>query len=362
MEQFINLVRIQINLKGLFSYGNTLILCISGGQDSNLLYLIFTVLKYQYNLPLVLVYCNHYWQKDSVLNQQNLTQLVYLNKHPIIFCTPFFLVKQGEFNAAFWRYTSLQRICFFVNADLVLTGHTSTDVVESFLFYLIRGSQSRLITQFQNITLNEYSKLYFFTVKKTTLSKLIDSRLNIIINTSANLLKVIKPIQNLTRYEVYHLINFFYFPIWVDQTNFSMRYARNRIRYQLLPLIRFYFNPKTDINVHRFLNTLFDDITFLDYLTLKLKDLNNITKQTNFFSYTFAFFFSCPYIFQKRLLVEGFNQIKVPQFNYKNLELILKFLYIQFYKPELRKKPIILIINKKIKVVVNYSVFYFYSL
>ena len=59
-------------------------------------------------------------------------------------------------------------------------------------------------------------------------------------------LQLIRPLLSMTRTELSYLIHQWQLCIWTDLTNRSLEMRRNRIRYQLLPYVRHYFNPQVD--------------------------------------------------------------------------------------------------------------------
>lgn len=359
MYQYLNLIRSKINLKNFSFFNDKLILGISGGQDSSLLYLIISILENQYNFKVYLVYCNHSWQKNSILTQQNLIKFSFLTNDFITVFIPFTKLT-NETKSRSWRYTVFQRVNLFSETNSYLSGHTSTDLIESFLFYLNRGTGPKIITHLKRTSLPcIYKKLNFFTGKRIVFLSQKIEKINNIEFTSLEPIKVYKLLQPLNRYEVYRLVNYFKLPVWVDQTNFSMRHSRNRIRYQLLPLLRFYFNRNVDISLTKFMNILSDEITFLENLTMKLQTQSTMRHQKQSFHYTFSFFFNCPYIFQKRILLQNLSQIGLTKVSFFYTELILKILYSYFYSNKNNRKQIVFLVGKKLKLILDSSSFCF---
>lgn len=98
-----------------------------------------------------------------------------------------------------------------------------------------------------------------------------------------------KPLLQTTRFTVSKLRKFYDFPIINDMTNFSSTIARNKIRYNLFPFIRYLFIPNFEFLLNNFLeilkkeqNTLQKDIKEKIFLlknqNLKLKQRLNITR------------------------------------------------------------------------------------
>ena len=58
--------------------------------------------------------------------------------------------------------------------------------------------------------------------------------------------KVIRPLLKTHRFEIRQFILFWKLPIYSDQSNQKTYFLRNKIRKQLMPILRIYFNPKID--------------------------------------------------------------------------------------------------------------------
>jgi tRNA(Ile)-lysidine synthase len=63
---------------------------------------------------------------------------------------------------------------------------------------------------------------------------------------------------------------FWKIPLYPDKTNQSLNYSRNRIRKQILPTIRFFFNPKVDNVLFQFSEIAITEQIFLDSLANRI--------------------------------------------------------------------------------------------
>ena len=61
-----------------------------------------------------------------------------------------------------------------------------------------------------------------------------------------NKFKVNRPLLNVHRFEVRQFVRFWKLPIYSDQSNQKTNYLRNKIRKQLMPTLRIFFNPQID--------------------------------------------------------------------------------------------------------------------
>ena len=60
-------------------------------------------------------------------------------------------------------------------------------------------------------------------------------------------LTLVRPLLALSRHDVKQLCQFWGMPIYPDRTNEQLRFSRNRVRKQLLPMLRSFFNPQVDV-------------------------------------------------------------------------------------------------------------------
>ena len=80
--------------------------------------------------------------------------------------------------------------------------------------------------------------------------------------------------MEITRFDIKKLCQIWNLPIYPDVTNQNLSSTRNRIRLQLLPIFRFFFNPQIDTIFTQFAQINLQEQDYLDYLTSRLiKDL-----------------------------------------------------------------------------------------
>jgi tRNA(Ile)-lysidine synthase len=117
----------------------TLLLMISGGQDSICLLVIFLQFRNKWNFNLGLIWCNHLWQSKSFYSTRHLFKMAHLLHLPIYYTLPLTPIA-NECLARNWRYKSTKKIAEFYQYKIVVTGHTASDRVETMVLNLIRGS------------------------------------------------------------------------------------------------------------------------------------------------------------------------------------------------------------------------------
>ncbi|MDD5590302.1 MAG: tRNA lysidine(34) synthetase TilS, partial [Dehalococcoidales bacterium] len=134
------------------------------------------------------------------------------------------------------RYTFLAETARSVGADRVAVGHTSDDNVETILMHLVRGTG---ITGLQG--LKPYLKW----------------------RMAGGDLAVIRPLLTVSRRETTGYCQEHELKPKTDTSNFSLSPLRNKIRHQLLPLLRSY-NPRIEQAILRTARIAAGDIAFLE--------------------------------------------------------------------------------------------------
>ena len=82
--QILNQIEETINKKQLIEAQSKIVLSVSGGQDSIFLLFCLSFLQRQIDFNLKLIWCNHFWQKDSFYTTLHLTKSAHAFSLPII--------------------------------------------------------------------------------------------------------------------------------------------------------------------------------------------------------------------------------------------------------------------------------------
>lgn len=218
---------------------DTLLIAISGGQDSIcLLQLIYDCLHKTHN-RIEAIYIDHQWENNNVLRIKHLINI--MQKTMIRFS--IYQIKQKTFSeseARKLRYQALLKHALKYKYDTIITGHNYNDQVETILQNLLRGTS---ISSISNI----------IKVRKFN-----------------NLISINKPLINFTKTEIAWLCRHSFLPIWSDITNYDHNINRNRLRHELLPYLKNHFNPKIDYQLHTLSNLHQDDNEYIKEITIKL--------------------------------------------------------------------------------------------
>jgi tRNA(Ile)-lysidine synthase len=325
MNLIINLFTKIIRKRKLILSNQHLMLAISGGQDSLCLLVLIFVIKNQWCLSFYSTYCNHFWQINSFFLNFHLLKMHYLIKVQIIITVPFDFLKTED-KSRVWRYSQFERIRILYKFDAIITGHTKSDTTETFLFNIFRGCG---ISHLSSISWKKkivFKKFLCFGIdfKKSYTSCLYPSK---------GSFSLIRPLLGFNRYEIHVLTQAYYLPLIIDKTNFKFQYFRNRVRHQLLPLLRFYFNPRIDLTLTRFIQILLPELNFINFLSLKIltkiqfKKIKNKTLSINR-----SFFILLPSSLKKRILISLLKDLKSENISFDLLEKILKLIFLNSKK------------------------------
>ena len=190
----------------LLPAGATLLLAVSGGQDSMALLALLQDLQRLYGWTLQLWHGDHGLRPDSARQATELAAWVRARALPLSLDT-WADPRPDEAAGRHWRYARLVERATALGASHVLTGHTASDRAETLLLQLARGSHRRGLASLQ------WSR-----------------------PLAANL-QLVRPLLAFSRDDTGRLCRQLALPVWLDASNDSNDYSRNRIRREVLPVL-----------------------------------------------------------------------------------------------------------------------------
>nr|YP_010904018.1 lysidine synthase [Caulacanthus ustulatus]WCH57269.1 lysidine synthase [Caulacanthus ustulatus] len=219
----------------------SLLIAISGGQDSLcLIKLLETFRKYHNKLlKITYIYVDHQWKKDSYHQIKHLINIIKNYESQIIIYQLKNITK-SEVEARKYRYQIIIQYANLYNYSTILTGHTKTDKIETFWQQILRGTSLDGIT-----SLKEYRKL-------------------------KNKIYIYRPLLKFDRQEIYWFCRKFYLSIWSDITNYEYKITRNRLRHELIPYIYRYFTQNAESKICQFINISNLDNEYIKQNAIKL--------------------------------------------------------------------------------------------
>lgn len=219
-----------------------IIVGVSSGPDSMAL---LHMLINNVNKKIVCTHINHNVRKESKEEEQYLKS--YCNKNNIIFeamTIDSYKEKNFENEARKKRYIFYEKILNKYNSHTLLLAHHGDDLIETVLMKIIRGSN---LEGYAGI--KTYSKQKGYTI--------------------------IRPLLNLTKEDIINYNKENNIKYYIDSTNINDKYTRNRLRLNILPLIK-EENKNAHLKFLKYSNTLQEYYNYIEDITIeKINTLYN---------------------------------------------------------------------------------------
>ena len=189
----------------LLPQGSSLLLAVSGGQDSMALLALLQDLAPLHGWSLSMWHGDHGWHDGSSRIAAELSSWCQQRQLPLQVDQAAPGEVPSEAKARLWRYERLDQRGRQAGADVV-TGHTASDRAETMLLQLARGSDMAGLAALPSIRP---------------------------LSPEGPLLR--RPLLHLQRKDTLQICQDLALPIWEDPSNQSPEFARNRIRQEGLP-------------------------------------------------------------------------------------------------------------------------------
>ncbi|MEM6837803.1 MAG: tRNA lysidine(34) synthetase TilS [Cyanobacteria bacterium P01_C01_bin.120] len=221
--------------QSLLPFQASLLVAVSGGQDSQCLLRLLLDLQRQWQWQIRVVHCNHQWRVDAAANADFVSDWAAQLGLP---CTVETAVQPPSSEAAArqWRYQVFARVAQAAGCTHVVTGHTASDRAETLLFNLLRGSG--------------LDGLQALTWQRS-------------LSPETPQISLVRPLLEITRAQTGAFCQEFQLPVWEDVTNQERTYRRNRLRLDILPLLREHFNPQVEATLAQTAEILTAEVAFL---------------------------------------------------------------------------------------------------
>jgi len=259
-----------------------LLVAVSGGQDSLCLIKLLLDLQPKWGWNLAIVHCDHRWRSDSQASANHVEQLAR-NWGTSYYLETASDIPTTEAAARQWRYQALTEIAIAHNYPYIVTGHTASDRAETLLYNLIRGSGAdgltaltwtRPLLDFRlpilDFRLGNSGENPNSQISADFRLENQDENPQSKIQNLKSKIYLVRPLLEITRSQTGQFCQEQKLPIWEDYTNQDLKYARNRIRSELLPYLETHFNPRAQQAIAQTAELLRADV---EYLELAASDL-----------------------------------------------------------------------------------------
>ncbi|BDU49982.1 tRNA lysidine(34) synthetase TilS [Haliovirga abyssi] len=246
-EKIKNKVLLNLKENSLINKKDKIVIGISGGADSVALFHLLMELKEELQINFIFAHVNHMLRGTADRDQRFVEELG--KKYNV----PVYVLKKnikkyakenkigGEEAGREIRYSFFKEILNKTDADKIALAHNLNDVVETFMFRLMRGT-----------SLNGLSSI---PIKRG---------------------KFIRPILNISKEKIYNYLNEKGYKYVTDETNFQDIYTRNKIRLNLIPYIKESFNVKFEEKIIKLVSEIDETNRYFEGIISKINLENEI--------------------------------------------------------------------------------------
>jgi tRNA(Ile)-lysidine synthase len=240
-----------IKENNIVAHREKLVVAVSGGADSVCLLYVLAALRKELVIELHIAHLNHQLRgKDSDADARYVTSLAKKLGIPATIASQDVKAYQKQHRLSLEeaarevRYSFFAEVAAKIGATKVAVGHTADDHIETMLMHLVRGSGMRGLRGLKPV-----SQLKFASGSPT----------------------VIRPLLELSRAETTSYCRAHKIKPRLDASNLTTKPMRNKVRLQLLPLLRKY-NPQIGAALKRLAYTAAGDYDYIEKVGLCLAD------------------------------------------------------------------------------------------
>ena len=235
-------VKTAIQKNQLLKAGDKVVIGVSGGADSVALVHILNSLKHELGIQLHIAHVNHKLRKSADTDERFVKKLVGPLNIPYTAVNVNIKTTSQKTSieevAREKRFNALFRIATKQNAQCICLAHHQDDLAETVLMRILRGSG---LAGMQAI------------LPKRKIDGFI----------------IIRPLLNISKNDILNFLKTKGIKYRTDPTNKNKDFLRNRIRLELLPLIKEDYNPNISSTLANLANTATADYSFLQTETEK---------------------------------------------------------------------------------------------
>ncbi|MEN3013549.1 MAG: tRNA lysidine(34) synthetase TilS [Endomicrobiia bacterium] len=189
-----------------------IVVATSGGPDSMFLLFLLHKLSLKHNLEVLAVYINHNLRtKNEILKDIKTIESFCKTNNLKLIVDEIKPQKFDENTLRELRYKKLLNIAYKNKCFVIATAHTQTDLAETFILNLLRGSGLRGLCGVPPIRTIKYKKENIY---------------------------IIRPLIDITKQEIIRILNKNKISYVIDKTNLQDLYKRNFLRNKIFPLFK----------------------------------------------------------------------------------------------------------------------------
>jgi tRNA(Ile)-lysidine synthase len=259
----------------LISHKEIVVVGVSGGADSVCLLHVLAKWRKRLGIKLHIAHLNHQLREvESEADAEYVSNLAGSLGIPITIDRQDVAAYRIERNCSIeeaareLRYAFLGRVAREVGANRIAVGHTRDDQVETILMHILRGTGITGLCGLAPCSPMAYDS-QGMSLRAEALSVAKGQRSDLL---------VIRPLLDITREETTNYCQEHQLAPRIDSSNLSLSFFRNRLRLQLLPLLRQY-NPSLDQALLRLADIAKEDNAFIEQQASELWD--EVARQEN---------------------------------------------------------------------------------
>ncbi len=286
------LIHTTLRQRVLLPKQTSVLVAVSGGQDSLCLLKLLADLQSKWGWKLGVAHCDHGWQWDAGMAD-------HVKKVSDSFRIPFYVknaigLKEKEAEARKWRYQALIEMAMEGAFQAVAVAHTQSDRSETLLYNLIRGSGMdgmQALTWHRPLTPD---------------------------------ISLVRPLLAVSRQQTWEFCQQFQLPIWEDRVNHDLKYARNRLRKEVIPYVKTHLNPQVETVLNQTAEILQAEVEYLELIASQglVKVLSKDEKRLNR-----TLLKNVPLAIQRRIIRQFLGQYLAKKPNFEQIEAVVNLIF-----------------------------------
>lgn len=230
----------------LFFPGERLVVGVSGGPDSVCLLHVLSSIKKEFNLDLIVAHVNHRLRGEESDADANYVRRLSKKMALKVFIGELDVKSYSkkrkislEEAARELRYGFFADVLYDVDASCVAVAHTRDDDVETIIMHLLRGTGIAGLRGLQ-----ARSVIYTRELQRRSVN-------------------IIRPLLKVSRDETETYCRELNLKPCIDSSNWSLAHMRNRVRHELIPILKTY-NPRIDEALLRLATIASEDMAYIE--------------------------------------------------------------------------------------------------